>query len=237
MVTEVVKWDGKQEVPQCRSEVPPLRFLHFLPLTSHFLQLVSLISQNCTRCDFFPVSKTGTKQSRACFSFWRPDDVIKRKSTKKLCIIPPNPPPHWNTLQLVCVREGSHTPHLLHPEAAPLMGVPSIVVLLLVPNLQEWLKSFPSGVGENSEARLKKNPFVCLIESNVYFSIFPFVAGLPPSHRLLFWFESSADCEAVRWSKPAMREYKLVVLGSGGVGKSALVSSLSLSWYPLRQTI
>lgn len=47
------------------------------------------------------------------------------------------PPLHWNTLQLVCVREGSHTPHLLHPEAAPLMGVPSIVVLLLVPNLQE----------------------------------------------------------------------------------------------------
>lgn len=51
--------------------------------------------------------------------------------------LPMSPPPHWNTLQLVCVREGSHTPHLLHPEAAPLMGVPSIVVLLLVPNLQE----------------------------------------------------------------------------------------------------
>lgn len=51
--------------------------------------------------------------------------------------LPLKPPPPRNTLQLVCVREGSHTPHLLHPEAAPLMGVPSIVVLLLVPNLQE----------------------------------------------------------------------------------------------------
>lgn len=48
--------------------------------------------------------------------------------------------------QLDCVREGSHTAHLLHPEAAPLMGVPSIVVLLLVHNLQEWLESFLSGV-------------------------------------------------------------------------------------------
>lgn len=48
--------------------------------------------------------------------------------------------------QLVCVREGSHTLHLLHPGAAPLMGVPSIVVLLLVHNLQEWLESFLSGV-------------------------------------------------------------------------------------------
>lgn len=37
---------------------------------------------------------------------------------------------------------------------------------------------------------------------------------------------SCADCLAVQGNEPTMREYKLVVLGSGGVGKSALVSGL-----------
>lgn len=58
-------------------------------------------------------------------------------SAKIMYHLPLQLPLHWSTPQLVRVREGSHTLHLLHPEAAPLMGVPSIVVLLLVHNLQE----------------------------------------------------------------------------------------------------
>ncbi len=49
------------------------------------------------------------------------------------------------------------------------------------------------------------------------------------------------DYWGVWWRDPAMREYKLVVLGSGGVGKSALVSTVyhviftkpQSSWTPL----
>lgn len=52
-------------------------------------------------------------------------------------LLSPSVPPYTYTSQLVFVREGSHTLHLLHPEAAPLMGVPSIVVLLLLYILQE----------------------------------------------------------------------------------------------------
>lgn len=68
-------------------------------------------------------------------------------------------PLHSYTPQLVCVRVGSHTLHLLHPEAAPLMGVPSIVVLLLVHNLQEWLESFLFGV-EKLRDQTRENSFV-----------------------------------------------------------------------------
>lgn len=60
------------------------------------------------------------------------------------------------------LREGSHTLHLLHPEAAPLMGVPSIVVLLLVHNLQEWLESFLSG-----EEKLRDQTCFVLLEKKV----------------------------------------------------------------------
>lgn len=58
-------------------------------------------------------------------------------SARSMYHLPFSSPYTSYTPQLVCVREGSHTLHLLHPEAAPLMGVPSIVVLLLVHNLQE----------------------------------------------------------------------------------------------------
>lgn len=91
----------------------------------------------------------GTKKSdsRVCFGVWKPDDCVIRKNICQIHVSSPLQfPLHSYTPQLVCVREGSHTLHLLHPEAAPLMGVPSIVVLLLVHNLQEWLESFLSGV-------------------------------------------------------------------------------------------
>lgn len=117
-----------------------LSILYLLPLTSHFLQLVSVISQNCARCDCLPVSKTGTSSPGRVSVSGGQMMSLGGNLPKTVYHLPPESPPptfHWNTLQLVCVREGSHTPHLLHPEAAPLMGVPSIVVLLLVPNLQE----------------------------------------------------------------------------------------------------
>lgn len=110
------------------------------------------------------------------------------------------------------------------------MGVPSIVVLLLVHNLQEWLESFFAGVGKLRGQTGKKKSFV-LLENKV--SCFFFVCFFFSSlfETFLFCFSPPfVQCRllAVRWSKPAMREYKLVVLGSGGVGKSALVSFLSL---------
>lgn len=130
------------------------------------------------------------------------------------------------------LEKGSHTFHLLHPEAAPLMGVPSIVVLLLVHNLQEWLESFLCEV-EKLRDQAGKNPFVLLQKLDLVF-LFCFLSIFAPFSSCLSHFAfphlSSADCWAVRWSKPAMREYKLVVLGSGGVGKSALVSIHS--WTP-----
>ena len=68
----------------------------------------------------------------------RPNDGVIRRNICQIHVLsPPQFPLHSFTSQLVRVREGSHTLHLLHPEAAPLMGVPSIVVLRLVHNLQE----------------------------------------------------------------------------------------------------
>lgn len=62
------------------------------------------------------------------------------------------------------------------------MGVPSIVVLLLVPNLQEWLKSFPSGVGENSKARLKKILLFVWLKATLICPVFffPFLGWFAP---------------------------------------------------------
>lgn len=141
-------------------------------------------------------------------------------------LLSPSVPPYTYTSQLVFVREGSHTLHLLHPEAAPLMGVPSIVVLLLLYILQEWLESFLSGVGKTQRPDRKKIPLIYL-KRDLFFAFSPlffhtFAHFVCP----IFTFPclSSADCWAVQWINPAMREYKLVVLGSGGVGKSALVS-------------
>lgn len=135
------------------------------------------------------------------------------------------PPTHTHHSWFLLER-GSHTLHLLHPEAAPLMGVPSIVVLLLLYILQEWLESFLSGVGKTQRPDRKKIPLICL-KRDFFFAFSPlffhtfshFVCPI-----FIFPCLSSADCWAVQWSNPAMREYKLVVLGSGGVGKSALVS-------------
>lgn len=90
----------------------------------------------------------------------------------KSCIISPFSSPYTSTPQLVRVREGSHTLHLLHPEAAPLMGVPSIVVLLLVHNLQEWLESFLSGVGK-LRGQAGKIPLFCS-KTKLVFSLFVF---------------------------------------------------------------
>lgn len=126
-----------------------------------------------------------------------------------------------------------HTLHLLHPEAAPLMGVPSIVVLLLVQNLQEWVESFLSGLEEHIEQTwvLSKRNAIYLSRS-LSFSLFLNICCFCFVFFCLIFlpYLSKADCWAVLWSNLAMREYKLVVLGSGGVGKSALVSMSS--WSP-----
>lgn len=117
------------------------------------------------------------------------------------------------------------------------MGVPSIVVLLLVHNLQEWLESFLSGVGK-LRGQAGKTPLFCFnvgfLSAGVWlFVCFFFLYAV--SANLSSWisffqmpsfFLSCADCLAVQRNEPTMREYKLVVLGSGGVGKSALVSVL-----------
>lgn len=83
------------------------------------------------------------------------------------------PPTHTHHSWFLLER-GSHTLHLLHPEAAPLMGVPSIVVLLLLYILQEWLESFLSGVGKTQRPDRKKNPFD-LPEKRFLFCFFPTV--------------------------------------------------------------
>lgn len=176
---------------------------------------------------------TEKSDSRVCFGVWMPDDCVISRNICQIHVSSPLQFPLYSyTPQLVYVREGSHTLHLLHPEAAPLMGVPSIVVLLLVYNLQEWLESFLSWV-EKLRDHTGKIPLFCLkrkLDLVLFFlNCLCFCKFLILS-RFAFPRLSSADCWAVRWSKPAMREYKLVVLGSGGVGKSALVSIPS--WTP-----
>lgn len=174
--------------------------------------------------------------SRVCAGAQRPDDgVIAGSLSQKPCLISPfQLPLYWNTPQLVRVSEGSHTLHLLHPEAAPLMGVPSIVVLLLVHNLQEWLESFLSGVGKLG-GQAGKAPLFGFNVSFLSVGVWLFYCVCSVSANFSSWisflqmccfFLSCADCLAVQGNKPTMREYKLVVLGSGGVGKSALVSVL-----------
>ncbi len=128
-------------------------FHNFLPI-SHAASLscfLSLAEKRLTLyCCFYNTKNewvTKKSDSRVCFGVWKPDDCVIRKNICQVHVSSPFQfPLHSYTPQLVCVREGSHTLHLLHPEAAPLMGVPSIVVLLLVHNLQEWLESFLSGV-------------------------------------------------------------------------------------------
>lgn len=103
---------------------------------------------------------TEESDSRVCFGVWEPDDCVIIRNICQIHVSSPLQfPLHSYTPQLVCVRVGSHTLHLLHPEAAPLMGVPSIVVLLLVHNLQEWLESFLFGV-EKLRDQTRENSFV-----------------------------------------------------------------------------
>lgn len=81
-------------VPQCSPLPSPW------PLTS-FSWLLSLVRLAPTMTLFTSI-KDWDQQSRACFSFWRPDDVIRRKSTKNCVsspswVPPPAAPPHTHT--------------------------------------------------------------------------------------------------------------------------------------------
>lgn len=125
-----------------------------------------------------------------CFGVWGPDDCVIRKNICQIHVSSPLQfPPHSYTSQLVRVREGSHTLHLLHPEAAPLMGVPSIVVLRLVHNLQEWLESLFTREETFTDQTGRKIPFVFVCQESLTLSrtsSFSFVSF--SSHAFLILF-------------------------------------------------
>lgn len=99
--------------------------------------------------------------------------------------------------------------------------------LLLVHNLQEWLESFLSAVEKLSER--KGQLYTVCFWFELLNVLLCSCSVLTVCVLLLLFLFVQCRLLAVCWSYPAMREYKLVVLGSGGVGKSALVSIPFLS--------
>lgn len=101
------------------SQLPPKHSFHSLQLFS-FLMLLLCSTQN----EWVTKNLTG-----GCV-------LSVGNSARSMYHLPLSPP--YTRTQLVCIREGSHTLHLLHPQTAQLMGVSSIVVLCLLHNFQHW---------------------------------------------------------------------------------------------------
>lgn len=172
---------------------------------------------------------TNKSVSRVCFGVCESQMIVSLRGISARSMyhhLSPSVPPYTYTSQLVFVREGVTYSSPPPPWSSSTYGcsLHCCPASPLYPPGMTRILSFWSG--EKLRPDRKKIPLICL-KRDFFFAFSPlffhtFAHFVCPI--FIFPCLSSADCWAVQWSNPAMREYKLVVLGSGGVGKSALVS-------------